>query len=282
MWNVAYLIIIIIGVAGQNIVKKPYTQKAGDRGVYFFSTVLSAAALLFFVVTSPKLHFDVSVLPYSVGFAVAYTVASVGTVFAIAYGSLSLSSLFISYSLMIPTLYGLAIGESVGAGFWPGLGLLAVSLFLTNKPNEKASISFKWLMWVILTFVGNGMCSVVQKMQQGASGGAYKNEFMIVALAIVSVVMLIMTLCKERKSVKRYARCGWYLAVVCGVLNGGVNLFVMILSGRMPVSLMFSLISAGGLLVTYIVSKFLYKETLTKTQFVGFLFGLSAVVFLNI
>jgi len=56
----------------------------------------------------------------------------------------------------------------------------------------------------------------------------------------------------------------------------------MILSGRMPVSLMFSLISAGGLLVTYIVSKFLYKETLTKTQFVGFLFGLLAVVFLNI
>jgi len=243
---------------------------------------LSAVALLFFVVTSPKLHFDVSVLPYSVGFAVAYTVASVGTFFAIAYGSLSLSSLFISYSLMIPTLYGLAIGESVGAGFWPGLGLLAVSLFLTNKPNEKAPVSFKWLVWVILAFVGNGMCSVVQKMQQVASGGAYKNEFMIVALAIVSVVMLIMTLCKERKDVKQCARHGWYLAVVCGVLNGGVNLFVMILSGRMPVSLMFSLISAGGLLVTYIVSKFLYKETLTKTQFVGFLFGLLAVVFLNI
>jgi len=282
VWNVAYLILIIIGVAGQNIAKKPYTQKVGDRGVYFFSTVLSAVALLFFVVTSPKLHFDVSVLPYSVGFAVAYTVASVGTFFAIAYGSLSLSSLFISYSLMIPTLYGLAIGESVGAGFWPGLGLLAVSLFLTNKPNEKAPVSFKWLVWVILAFVGNGMCSVVQKMQQVASGGAYKNEFMIVALAIVSVVMLIMTLCKERKDVKQCARHGWYLAVVCGVLNGGVNLFVMILSGRMPVSLMFSLISAGGLLVTYIVSKFLYKETLTKTQFVGFLFGLLAVVFLNI
>ena len=56
----------------------------------------------------------------------------------------------------------------------------------------------------------------------------------------------------------------------------------MILSGKMPVSLMFPLISAGGLIVTYIVSRFFYKEKLTKIQFIGFIFGLMAVVFLNV
>ena len=49
----------------------------------------------------------------------------------------------------------------------------------------------------------------------------------------------------------------------------------------MPVSLMFPLVSAGGLIITYAVSKFLYKETLSKTQFIGFVFGLAAVIFLN-
>ena len=79
------------------------------------------------------------------------------------------------------------------------------------------------IICVAASFVGNGMCTVVQKMQ-----------------------------------------------------------FVMIRSGRLAVSLMFLLISAGGLVITYLVSRFIYKEKLTKIQFIGFVLGLSAVVFLNI
>ena len=280
--DILYLLAIILGISGQSIVKKPYTQKTNGAGVYFFNTLLSAAALLFFVVTSSKFSFDISFIPYSIGFAVSFAVSSVFMVLAIAYGSLSLTSLFISYSLMIPTFYGLIIGDTVSTGFIPGMLLLVISLFLTNKSDEKAKISLKWIICVFLSFFGNGMCTVVQKMQQIASNGAYKNEFMIVALAIVTVVMLIMSILKERTEIKFFAKVGWHWAIICGALNGMVNLFVMILSGKMPVSLMFPLISAGGLIVTYIVSRFFYKEKLTKIQFIGFIFGLMAVVFLNV
>lgn len=119
-------------------------------------------------------------------------------------------------------------------------------------------------------------------MQQDASNGAYKNEFMLTALAIVTVFMLVMSLLKERNKITIYAKAGWYWATACGLLNGIVNLFVMILSGRMAVSLIFPLISAGGFVGTYIVSRFFYKETLTKIQSAGFVIGLAAVVFLNI
>ena len=282
MLNVFYLVAIIVGVSGQSIVKKPYTQKTSGGGVYFFNMLLSMAALLFFVATSSKLNFNLTYVPYSIGFAVAYAVSSVFMVLAIAYGSLSLTSLFISYSLMIPTIYGLILGEPVGNGFLPGMILLVISIFLTNKRDEKAKISFKWVIFVLLSFIGNGMCTVVQKMQQVASGGKYKNEFMIVALAIVTIVMFIISLFQERRDIKFYAKSGWNWALICGVLNGMVNLFVMILSGRMSVSLMFPLISAGGLIVTYIVSRLFYKEKLTRIQFVGFVFGLAAVVLLNI
>lgn len=280
--DILYLLAIILGISGQSIVKKPYTQKTNGAGVYFFNTLLSAAALLFFVVTSSKFSFDISFIPYSISFAVSYAVASVFMVLAIAYGSLSLTSLFISYSLLIPTFYGLIIGDPIGKGFIPGMILLVISLFLTNKSGEKANVSFKWLSFVFLSFLGNGMCTVVQKMQQIASNGAYKNEFMIVALAIVIVVMLIMSVLKERTEIKFFAKVGWHWAVICGVLNGMVNLFVMILSGKMPVSLMFPLISAGGLIVTFLVSRFCYKEKLTKLQLAGFLCGVASVVCLNV
>ena len=283
MLNVIFLIAIILGVSGQNIVKKPYTQKMGGSGVYFFNAIISAAALLFFAVTATKLDFDLSFIPYSIGFAASYAIATVFLVLAIAYGSLSLTSLFFSYSLMIPTLYGLVfLKDDISVGFILGLALLVVSLFLVNKNNKKAKFSFKWIICVILAFLGNGMCTVVQNMQQVAFDGAYKNEFMIVALAIVALVMSIMSLIKERKAMKVYAKAGWHWALICGLLNGMVNLFVMILSRSMPVSVMFPLISAGGLVVTYLVSRFVYKESLTKLQFVGFILGLAAVVFLNI
>lgn len=281
--NVLYLIAIIIGVSGQNVVKKPYTQKTNGNGVYFFTTLLSGAALLFFALTSPELAFDLSFVPYSVAFAVSYALASLFAVLAIAFGSLSLTSLITSYSLMIPTFYGLIfLKDPFGKGFIFGLVFLIISLFLINKKDGNIKFSLKWIIFVIVAFIGNGMCSVVQKMQQVAFDGAYKNEFMIVALAIVTVVMFVMTMIKERKGIKLYLKAGWHLSIICGALNGMVNLFVMILSNRMPVSLMFPLISAGGLIVTYLVSRFLYKEKLTRMQFLGFIFGLAAIVFLNI
>ena len=133
MLNVLYLIVIIICGSGQSITKKSYTQKVGDRGIYFFNAVLSTSALVFFVATATNLHFDFSYIPYSVGFAISYITASLFMVLAIAYGSLSLTSLFVSYSLMIPTIYGLVIGDTVSPGFIPGMLFLFISLFLTNK-----------------------------------------------------------------------------------------------------------------------------------------------------
>ena len=285
MLNVFYLTAIIIGISGQNVAQKPYTQKTGGRGAYFFSALVSFSALLFFVFTTSKLDFALSFLPYAVGFAVSYALAMVCLVLSVAYGSLSLTSLFVSYSLMIPTLYGLLSGESISIGFIPGILLLLVSLFLTNKTDKqdkKAKISFKWIVCVTLTFIGNGTCTVIQKMQQVASNGGYKNEFMIVSLAMVTAVLLVMSLVKERGEMAYFAKSGWLLAIICGGLNGMVNLFVMVLSARMSVSVMFPLISAGGLVVTYLISRFVYKEILTKSQLVGFVCGLAAVVLLNI
>ena len=126
------------------------------------------------------------------------------------------------------------------------------------------------------------MCSVVQKMQQVAFDGAYKNELMVGALLVVVLILGALTLTKERKDLKENLKAGWYLAPLCGIANGLVNLLVMILSGRMPVAIMFPLISAGGLLLTFFFAIFIYKEKLAKRQFLGFAFGLGAVILLNI
>ena len=246
--------------------------------------MLSAfSAALFFLLTSGNLIFDVKFFPYSIAFAVAYTAAIVGSVIAVATGPLALTSLIVSFSLMLPTLYGLIfLQDPISIGFFPGLALLLVSLVLINKRDKSEKINVKWIVSVSFAFVGNGFCTIVQKMQQLACAGNYKNEFMIVALLITASVSLVMMLAKEWRLIKKQPVGGYALGLLCGAMNGAVNLFVMILSGRMAVSLMFPIISAGGIAVTYVISKVFYKEKLSRLQTLGFLLGTVSVVLLNI
>lgn len=281
--NALYLISIIVSIAFQNVLKKQYNEKTSGRGVYIFNGMSAVAALVFFAVTSDVCEFPAGLLPYAATFAASYAVALAAITIAIGCGSLSVTSLIFSFSLLIPTVYGiLFLKEPIGAGFLPGLVLLTVSLFLVNQKSDHTKISLKWCISVFLAFVGNGMCSVIQKKQQMEFDGNYKGEFMIEALVMVAIILGIFAVLYERKNGKTYIKKGWALAILCGIMNGIVNLFVMILTARMPVSLMFPLISAGGIVVTYLASRTIYKENLTKSQLIGFLLGIGAIIFLNL
>ena len=120
-------------------------------------------------------------------------------------------------------------------------------------------------------------------MQQDRFSGGYKSEFMILAYLFSAIMMFALALVKEKKQITKEIRVGWYLWAICGVANGVVNLFVMMLkTNKMPEFIMFPLISAGGIIATFIVSLFIYKERLTKFQNIGLALGVVSVVFLNL
>jgi len=278
-----YLIIVIVAMTLTNVVKKAYTLKTNGNGIYMFGALTSLFAMLFFIVSSSTKQWEIGVLPYAIAFAVSYAVATIASVLAISYGSMALTTLIISFSLILPTVYGLIfLEETISFGFIIGIILLVVSLVLINKKTEGVKLSAKWIIYVFLAFMGNGMCSVIQKMQQVSYNGEYKNEFMIAALFFVTVFLSIFSLIKREKNTFTYMKVGWHLALGCGVMNGLVNLFVMVLSGEIPASILFPLISAGGIIAAYMVSKWFYKEILTKAQFLGLILGTMSAIFLSI
>ena len=281
--NALLLISIILGVTMQDVTKKIYNKKSPAPGAYFFVALSALAAAAFFAVSSGKLNFNFSIVPYSIAFAAAYIAGVVGSVIAISCGPLSLTSLIVSFSLMLPALYGLIfLNDPISVGFFPGLALLAASLVLINIQGEKGTkINTKWVISVIFAFLGNGFCTIFQNMQQVRFDGGFKNEFMIIALIITAIAAFAMSLIKERKDIKKQTLVCYSLGIACGVMNGAVNLFVMILSALMPVSLMFPIISAGGIVVTFIISTVIYKEKLSRLQLVGFILGTASVVLLN-
>ncbi len=273
---------VILFIPLQSIVKKPYTNKTGGKGAYTFTAILSLTALIFFAVTGTGFEWNSGYLPYSIGFAVSYTVANVFTVLAIATGSISLTALVMKYSLVLPTVYGIILGENPSVFIIAGIVLLIISMYLINKPLKGEAFSLKWLIFALLALFGNGMCSVTQKMHQQVFNEDFKTEFMIVALAVSFTVSVILAVSVEQKSTVQYTKAGFIPAILCGLLNGAVNLFVMILNNRIPASVMFPLISAGGIIVVYLISRVFYREKLSKFQSVGLLFGIVSVVLLSL
>lgn len=283
--NYFLLAITTAAISAQSLTTKQYNKKTNAPIIF---TVMSAiSALLVFLLSSEfNLKFNFQTLVYSFFFAVCYSSALLGITVAIANGPLSISALIQSYALIIPTFYGiLFLNEPVKPTMLIGFFLLIVSLFAINYiKGEKGGqkISKKWIIAIIFAFVGNGMCSTVQKIQQVALDGKYKSELMIGALVITAIMLFPVAFFTEKNKIKTSVKKGWYWAATCGIANGIVNLLVMILGGRLPVSLLFPVISAGGIVLSSAISVFVYKEKLTKIQLAGVLIGVISIILLNL
>ena len=152
---------------------------------------------------------------------------------------------------------------------------------MTQK-GEIKKVNLKWLLFVFLAFLGNGFCSVIQKAQQIKCNAQYKNEFMIVALIISSVILMIIALYREKHQLITHLKSGFPFYVICGGSNALTNVFVLSLANTMRASVMFPIISSGSLIATFLISVGCFKEKLTKLQYVGVLLGVISVILLNI
>lgn len=277
------LAVVISMISVQNVLQKHYPKVSEKPNVFLFSSISTLTALVFFVISSGfRLSFNIEFVPYSIGFGLAYACAMFGNVLSLKLGSLALTSLVTSYSLLIPTLYGMIfLKEPISMLGYIGIVLLIISIFLLNAKKENVTITMKWVIVVSITFVTNGLCSTVQKMEQLAFDGGYKNEFMIVALAIAAALLFVMGLL-QKGDLKKEALLGMRTALPNGLANGIVNFLVMVLTGLIPNAILFPSISAGGIVLSWILATFVYKEKLSKTQLAGYVIGIASVICLNL
>ena len=128
---------VVLGFAIQDVAKKNYSRRVVG-GAYSFSAGSTLVAMLFFLaLAGGKVDFSISFLPYSVAFSISYSVALVFSLLAVSVGPLSLTSLVVSCSLILPTLYGLLIlHEPLSAFLLVGVVSLLLSLVFINLEGK--------------------------------------------------------------------------------------------------------------------------------------------------
>ena len=271
----------------QTMASRSYGMRA-KNGKYIFNAIaFSLATLLCLIPAGGKMSFSLEVLPYSFFFALAFGSCTFFNFLALNEGPIALTTLISSYSLLIPTFYGIIfLGDSLGVLAIVGIVLLLFSLFFSNYKKrcdgETGRVTVKWIIYVTIAFIGNGMCSTVQKIQNIKMGGESKNEFMFLAYMAFALVMLVTALIKERGTVISNVKVGGVFIAAVGIFNLVTNMLVMFLNARIAPSIMFPIISAGGVLLTIVAAVLVYKEKLTRFQQIGVVLGILAIVFLNI
>lgn len=279
------LMVCIFSTSFQNVFKKQYNSKV-QHGIFCFNAIASFFALLFFAIPAliKGFEFEMGLTGYSIAYAISYVVTLVSIYLAILWGGFGITSLIYSYSTVIPTLYALMfLNEKMNLLIGVGFVLIILSLFLTNVDcSISGKVTLKWVIALVLAFLSNGMCAVIQNVQQIAFDGTHKNEFMVLALIVVEIVLWGLVFLKDRPHIKESFEKGIFPAAACGICNGATNLLVMFLLGMMASSILFPAISAGGIIISFIFSVLVYKEPFGIRQGIGVTFGIVAMVLLNL
>ena len=268
------------------------TYNRGQHTNHIFNTVSALFCIITLLLWNDGFKISWFTLMLSLAFGAITAIQRIFSLKAMEIGPWSYTSVIASLSTIIPTLSGAVIWkERISIIEIIGIILMLICMCLaidTKKDATKDSnkTSWKWRFYCIILFIVTGMIGVMQKWHQST---AYKNElseFLIVSFAFSSIFTLICVFktCKEENAKENRKKVlsffPFAIMALVGVtiaVNNRLNLF---LSGELDSSLMFPIVNGGGLMLTTLAATLIFKERLSKKQWLGLAIGLVAVILL--
>lgn len=211
---------IVLSACLQSLLSKAYRQCSGN--VHLFNMEKALCAFLLFAVfgsDAVNLRFWLynKTTLYAVSFAVFLCVSMYFGYQALCIGPVSLTSLIVSFSLILPCVDGIIfLREPVTFLKISGFIFLLAAMLLTRKSGENgaAPLSKKWAVYTLLTMVSNGLCSCLQKLHQIQYPGMFLNAFLCLSMLLATLFFMVILLFTRRKIVpfaktkKRYHMFG--------------------------------------------------------------------------
>lgn len=282
------LLFCVLTIGIQGIFRKQFNIKADvSEGPFMLNFIMTlTSAVLTAAIGYKEFSFHIPTMILGVLFGIFFAVSITSTLIAIKYGPLSLTYLLISFATVIPVFFGIFfLSESFGVTTAIGLMLFLAALYLFNKTDGDIVISKKWVICGLLVFFTCGICSVIQKYHQVRFPGKYQHEIIFIAMLVAAAVNLVVYLFSPKTGKEQSANMIKY-SLIYGIPNGianvMANLLTLILTVSMPASIMFPIVSAGGIICTFITSSVIYKERTTGVKILGFVISMISIVILNI
>jgi hypothetical protein len=305
--NIYYLLIIpiIVGAFLQEFFKKKFQNERQEHknmpSVILYSLTLTSASLIALTILWAFNGFESVIYPITIiiafAFGVLYVVATIYSLLALFSGPFALTALILSYSLILPTGFGLIFysgGSAPSAFVIAGIILIFVSLFLVRAKSDKGSVKItrKWLIYSMIAFVSNGTLNILQTIHNEENARKSINVepyifmlwsmfFVVVSFAIIAAVYFPKN--KNKGLAMPTTSSLLKFGSATGVSNTVMNVLVLVVNGTyIPAFILFPLMSVGQLTLIFLVSTILFKERYTPSQYVGYFLGMVSIVLINI
>jgi len=281
MINFLFALISALSNVSQNALTKHGASKIKASGNLSFNAIkVSGAFILFLILNIMNLSSHAPTYIYGLVYGILLFISTMCGYFALKSGPMALTSLIVSYSLVIPCVYGVVfLGEAVSVKRVAGFALLVISLFLLRKKSEGKSFNKMWFLFVILTFFSNGLASVCQKMHQTEFPGLFCGEFTVVSFGVCAVLFLCLKIVRKEKP--DTCGVGLWCALPAGMLMGLNNFLTLTLASKLDSAVLFPMLTIFSIIFNVSVSKLFFKDDFSKAQMLGIVFGVCSVLLIK-
>lgn len=275
------------------IVRKFITNRCQSSGStrLFYNLITSAVSAVLLLVMAESLQASLFTVLLALAFGIITATQAIFTLQALECGPLSYTTVIISLSMLIPTLSGaLFWGESIYAIQIVGIVLMALCFILSvNTSGEQKKATLKWLIYCAVTFVLTGAIGIMQKVHQSSPHKDELDAFLIIAFAFSCVYSAaswgILAIknggAKQPVEEGKKSIFSW-LPILLMILHGGCiavnNKLNLFLSGVMDSAVFFPVVNGVGLILTSLAAFVLFRERLTRRQWLGLATGIAAVL----
>ena len=284
--TLAVYFLIIFASVTQSATAKLFNRTSSNP--VMFNAIKATASLVLVVVMSVfGFSYHTPTLIFGLSYGISLSISMYFGYMALSSGPMALTSMIVSFSVLIPVLYGVTVGkESLGIFQYFAFAFLVLAIMFTNfdkiRVKSERSVDYKkWLLFVFVTFLCNGACSVLQKQHQILYPEKYSKEFMLFAMILCSAVFLAFGLRGVSLNKIRKVKGKGY-AVLSGIANGAANFLTLLLAGMENASVLFPIISGGTVFASLICGRFLFSEKLKLNHYFALAAGVAAVVLLRL
>jgi len=288
--NVLLLSIVIVLFGMYSTIGKPANSRCrNNASLILYNCLFTFVSAIFSFCTSGKIFIlPTSSIIISLVFGMMFCMTAYLHMKTIQTGPLSLGTLIISFSLIIPLIYSfLFLHEPFTLSKLIGILLLVVCVFLsTNLSSEDKKMSVKWFVFAILTLLSNGLQSALSQAHQVHTGGAYTSQFTALgyAFAALSSFFLFWIVKHKENAETRYFFNPAMLLLVflSGLTSFGANYIVLSLAAVMNGSIVYPAVQGGSLVIVTLSSVLFLNERINLKKFITIVMGIVSVVLLNI
>ncbi len=256
-----------------------------------------ACAITLLILNSFKINLSTYSLVLGIAFGFLISLSQVSTSLALQTGPYGYTNVITCFSTVITALSGFIFwGETINAFKIIGIiFMLACFYFAVAKKEDDKKTNLKWFILALLTMISISLIGLTQKIHQMSE---YKGElasFLLIAFVfsmVCSLIVFTVIRINEKKlsceienkifETKQHLRIFLISALFCGIFVAFNNVLNLFLSGQVDTAIFFPIVNGLPLMASLLVSLFLFKEKMTKKQWIGIAFGVIGIAFLFI